>query len=75
VMSTRVAFCPILGSYDLALPVADLHPALMMLICDYHRQRPCARRRWQRDRLRSRLKIREPTCHDTAIPAITAALR
>src|SRR5256885_15934646 len=26
---------------------------------------PCARRRWQRDRLRSRLKIREPN-HATA---------
>jgi hypothetical protein len=35
---------------------------------------PCARRRWQRDRLRSRLKIREPN-HATAIPTIAAAVR
>src|SRR6266446_5005471 len=35
---------------------------------------PRARRRWQRDRLRSRLKIREPN-HATAIPTIAAAVR
>jgi hypothetical protein len=37
---------------------------VMMLISDHHRQRPRARRRWQRDRSCSRLKIREPmSCH------------
>jgi hypothetical protein len=31
--------------------------------------------RWQRDQLRSRLKIREPMRHVTAISTITAAVR
>jgi hypothetical protein len=42
-------------------PPSGLTSCVMMLISDHHRQRPRARRRWQRDWLCSRLKFREPT--------------
>jgi hypothetical protein len=47
----------------------------MRYIFGHHRQGPCAGARGQRDQLRSRLKIREPRRHVTAISTITAAVR